>query len=280
MNLFSLEPLPPPPSTPAPETPVEEQVCLGMRLRVPFWCSFRDPTSSNVHRTFPVPPPSTLYGLIASALGLPQDDQSWRGALRFAVAVEIAGEMVETYSKWMKIAEPAKDQTQKDARAAMRSRGLLTPDEAVWTSTTVIRQKLIQPVWVAGVLCAKDTAEQVVSALQNPHWPLYLGESDDPADIEVLGIETPQRTSAAATGAIGGVHENGVLASLPTRFSVRKKKWQLARWLVTVPPPGQPISARSAELWSCFDQVWQFEPAAPPIAEEEPPKKSGRKKKP
>lgn len=265
----------PPPSTAAP---VEEQVCLGIRLRTPFWCSFRDPGSSNVHRTFPVPPPSTLYGLIAAALGLPQDDQSRRAELRFAVAIEEAGEMVETYSKWMKIAEPAKDQTQKDARTAMRSRGLLTPDEAIWTSTTVVRQKLIQPVWIAGVLCSRGAAEQITRALLNPHWPLYLGESDDPVDVEVIGVQRPQSSSAPATGAIGGVHENGVLANLPTRFSMQNRKWQLARWLVTVPQPGQPISAPMDDLWSCFDQVWQFEPVAPPI-EEEAPKRAVKKRK-
>ena len=155
------------------------EVCLGLRLRVPFWCSFRDPISSNVHRTFPIPPPSTLYGLVAAALGLSQDDYSRRDEMRFATAIEKEGEQVESFSKWMKIAEPAKDATQKEAREAMRVRGLLTADEATWVSTTLTRQKLIQPVWIVGVLCSSEVANEISRAFHNPHWPLYLGESDD-----------------------------------------------------------------------------------------------------
>jgi CRISPR-associated Cas5-like protein len=239
------------------------EVCLGLRLCVPFWCGFRDPISSNVHRTFPVPPPSTLYGLIAAALGLSQDDYSRRNEMRFAIAIEKAGEQVETFSKWMKIAEPAKDSTQKDARNAMRIRGLLTPDEATWVSTTLTRQKLIQPIWKVGVLCSGEVADEISSALNNPHWPLYLGESDDSVDVEVLGIETPQPSREAATGTIGGVHAGGTLANLPTRFSqAARGKWELTRWLVTVPKVGEAIAANTADIVACHGQVWQFEPRA------------------
>lgn len=237
------------------------EVCLGVRLHVPFWCSFRDPISSNVHRTFPVPPPSTLYGLVAAALGLLQDDYSRRDEMRFAIAVERAGEQVETFSKWMKIAEPAKDQTQKDARNAMRKRGLLTPDEATWVSTTLTRQKLIQPVWTIGILCRENVAQEIAAALRAPHWPLYLGESDDGIDLEILGVETPQPSDAPLTGIVGGVHGGGTLANLPTRFSQDARgRWELTRWLVTV--PDEPLSISVPDAVACHGHVWQFEPAA------------------
>lgn len=242
---------------------MSEQLCLGLRLRVPFWCSFRDPLSSNVHRTFPVPPPSTLYGLIAAALGLWQDDYSRREEMRFAVAIENAGEQVESYSKWMKIAEPAKDQAQKDARNAMRSRGLLTPDESVWISTTLVRQKMIQPVWVIGILGIRETLEEIQTGIMRPHWPLYLGESDDVVDIESLGIETVRTTMLPATGAIAGIHAGGILANLPARFVAQpKNKWELTRWMVTIPTPGCPIEMCSDDLMQCHGHVWQFEPEA------------------
>jgi CRISPR-associated Cas5-like protein len=238
---------------------------MGLRLHAPFWCGFRDPLSSNVHRTFPVPPPSTLYGLIAAALGLWQDDYSRRDQMRFAVAIESAGEQVESYSKWMKIAEPAKDQAQKDARAAMRSRGLLTPDESVWISTTLVRQKLIQPTWVVGVRGAREVLEEIQSAIARPHWPLYLGESDDVVDIEFLGIEVAQNSTSPATGTVAGVHAGGTLANLPTRFVPQpRNKWELTRWLVTIPMPNNPIETQSDNLVASHGHVWQFEPEANP----------------
>ena len=138
-----------------------DEVCLGLRLRVPFWCSFRDPNSSNVHRTFPVPPPSTLYGLLACALGEPPDYLLHREKVRFAVAVECEGELVESFSKWMKVAEnpltKAKANQKAEVEAALearRARGELTEDVAFWSSTTVVRQKLIKPKWIVGV-CAR-----------------------------------------------------------------------------------------------------------------------------
>ena len=185
------------------------EVCLGLRLRVPFWCGFRDPISSNVHRTFPVPPPSTLYGLVSAALGLSQDDYSRRDEMRFAVAVEKEGEQVETFSKWMKGAEdpfgkaPANKKAEIEiALKSRRARGELTPDGALWVSTTIVRQKLIQPIWKVGVLCSGEVADEVSRALNDPHWPLYLGENDDSVDVEVLGIETTSSNDSSHASAI------------------------------------------------------------------------------
>ena len=70
-------------------------------------------------------------------------------------------------------------------------------------------------------MCAPALADEIIHALKFPEWPLYLGESDDSVDVELLGVETPQPTTQSATGAIGGVHEGGTLASLPARFGLR-----------------------------------------------------------
>jgi CRISPR-associated Cas5-like protein len=241
-------------------------VCLGLRLIVPFWCSFRDPVGTNLHRTFPVPPPSTLYGLVAAALGLAQDDQSRRGEMRFAVAVRHEGELVESYSKWMKAAEGPKDEKEANARAAMRSRGLLTPDESVWISTTIIRQKLIQPVFDVGVLCALPLAREISDAVDEPAFPISLGESDDVVDIVSLGIDDIVPTNEPATGVVSGVQPGGILASLPCRFQpMGRGRWRVSSWLVTVPRPGSPIPSTASDLLKSHGHVWSFEPTDVPV---------------
>ena len=241
---------------------MENSVCLGLRIHVPFWCSFRDPLTSNVHRTFPVPPPTTLYGLCAAALGMAQDDISRRHQMRFAVAVEREGELVETYSTWKKAGEAPKGESQKIAFAAIKARGNLAPDEAQWISTPIIRQKLIRPVFTIGVWTSKTVSDELQSAFKSPAWPLYLGESDDGIDVEILGEEIPQSSKAPATGAVEGVQGGGILASLPRQFKITNKKWELERWLVTVPKVGQPITT-DLELWTCHGHVWSFEPEFP-----------------
>lgn len=241
------------------------EVCFGLRLHVPFWCSFRDPLTSNLHRTFPVPPPTTLYGLIAAALGLSQDDQSYRPAMRFAIAIDQAGELVETYSKWMKAAEGPKGAADVEARDAMRLRGVLTPDESIWISTPIIRQKLIQPIFTVGILCQPEIAQEIAEAIRRPAFPLCLGESDDVVDVEQLGLQIPQPTTAPATGVISGVQEGGTLASLPCRFlAATRGRWELTRWLVTVPRPGNPLTSYSPDLVSCHGHIWNFEPLIAP----------------
>jgi CRISPR-associated Cas5-like protein len=242
---------------------MDNLTCLGLRLHVPFWCSFRDPLTSNLHRTFPVPPPTTLYGLCAAALGLEQDDVSRRHEMRFAIAIEVEGELVETYSTWKKAAEASKGEAEKQARASTRTRGLLTPDEAMWISTPIIRQKLIQPRFIVGILCAPAISQELQSALRHPFHPLCLGESDDAVDIEILGEETPQPSQAMASGAVEGVQAGGALANLPRQFRQTGNKWSLERWLVTVPRAGSPVSAAS-ERWACHSQVWSFEPPIEP----------------
>jgi CRISPR-associated Cas5-like protein len=245
---------------------MDNSVCLGLRIHVPFWCSFRDPLTSNVHRTFPIPPPTTLYGLCAAALGLAQDDISRRHQMRFAIAVEREGELVETYSTWKKAGESPKGEAQKVAFAAIKARGNLAPDEAQWISTPIIRQKLIQPVYTIGIWTSKAVSEELQTAFKSPTWPLYLGESDDGIDVEILGEEIPRSSTQPATGAVEGIQGGGILASLPRQFKITNKKWELERWLVTVPKAGHSIQT-SLELWECHGHVWSFEPEFPPSEE-------------
>lgn len=257
---------------------MENSICLGLRIHVPFWCSFRDPLTSNVHRTFPLPPPTTLYGLCAAALGMAQDDISRRHQMRFAVAVEREGELVETYSTWKKAGEAPKGEAQKIAFASIKARGNLAPNEAQWISTPIIRQKLIQPVYTIGIWTSKAVSDELQSAFKSPAWPLYLGESDDGIDVEILGEETPQASNAPATGAVEGVQGGGILASLPRQFTFNKK-WELERWLVTVPKVGKPIQT-DLELWACHGHVWSFEPEFPVPPTAAFPTKRGRSVRP
>lgn len=245
---------------------MSEDVSLGLRLRVPFWCGFRDPFSSNVHRTLPVPPPTTLYGLAAAALGLPPEEDysycSLRKKMRFAVAIEKPGELIQTYSKWMKATESPKGNDQRLAREDLRRQGILTEDESLWTSTPLVRQKWMKPVYVVGILCSIELAERLETAFKDPYFPLCLGESDDFVDIEILEIEKPQQIKESpATGIIGGVHPGGVIASLPWQFSMDKRsKWHLKRWLVTVPNKDKPIPVSSPDLMRSHGQTWTYEP--------------------
>lgn len=138
---------------------------LQADLNVPGWCSFRVPHGTNVHPTFPVPPSTTLYGLVANALGLAQDDYDLRKKLRFGLSVLKKGELVETYSQWMKW-NPAKNQYRM----------------------LVTKQKLIFPQYRFYLQSEPSLLQEIEQALKNPKRILYLGESDDVVEISKVKI--------------------------------------------------------------------------------------------
>lgn len=214
---------------------------LRFRLEVPFWCSFRDPTGINVHATFRLPPPTTLYGLVANALGLPQDDYDLRPRLRFAIGIARPGELVETYSKIMKVREAK------------------TPAEAakpgnLYISTAVIKQKLVRAVFKVHVLGESELLERVRAALADPARPLYLGESDDVVDVVNPAIvsATPTR-SERFDCAVPGVHQprrgepSASVVNLPYHFTRRgKSDWGIQRRLYTYRLDGGPLLLNGA----------------------------------
>ena len=215
---------------------------LRVLLEVPFWCSFRDPTGINAHTTFRLPPLTTVYGLVANALDLPQDDYSLRPHLRFAVAVERPGELVESYSKIMKVREAK------------------TPEEAakpgnIYISTSVIKQKLIGPAFWIYILANGVELQSLRKALFEPARPLYLGESDDVVDLmEIEIVNSVSVMTDRFDCAIPGVKEPqegetpASIINLPVHFTRRgKSDWGLHRRLYTYQADGKPLVLKQPE---------------------------------
>ncbi|MCW3095502.1 MAG: CRISPR-associated protein Cas5 [Chthonomonadaceae bacterium] len=221
---------------------------LRVLLDVPFWCSFRDPTGINAHTTFRLPPLTTLYGLVANALDLPQDDYSLRPHLRFAVAIERPGELVESYSKIMKVREAK------------------TPEEAakpgnIYISTSVIKQKLIRPAFWVYILANGIELQRLQKALHNPARPLYLGESDDVVDLtDIEIVDSVSVTTDRFDCAVPGVKEPqegntpASIVNLPFHFIRRgKSDWGLQRRLYTYQPDGKSLVLKKPETAYCVD---------------------------
>lgn len=139
---------------------------LRADLQVPWWCSFRVPQSVNVHLTYPVPPPTTLYGLVANALGLPQDDYSWRSRLQFGVRILKRGSLIETYTQWQK----------------------WNPSKNAYTML-VTKQKLLKPAYRLYIGGEANHLEHISDALKDPARILYLGESDDVVEVHNVMVE-------------------------------------------------------------------------------------------
>ncbi|OAT86158.1 CRISPR-associated protein Cas5 [Desulfotomaculum copahuensis] len=148
------------------------EAILAATLEVPFWCSFRVPYTVNVHFTYPVPPVTTLYGLLACAAGYPADCLEPMRYLRFGIGVLHGGRLVETYSKIIKW-------DRRDLRNQMR--------------TLVMKQKIVQPSYKLYVGGPEAMLARLAAALKQPFFPLFLGESDDLVEVGDVGLQ-PVRT--------------------------------------------------------------------------------------
>ena len=148
-------------------------------LEVPFWCSFRMPTAVNYHPTYPVPPITTVYGMIACAMGWPSDNYLEFENLKIGIAIVDSGDRIDAYSRIIKW-----DRRDKNMR------------------TLLMRHKLLQPVYQIFVKGEKILIENIAKALVEPFFPLYLGESDDIVEIKDVKVFPVQKVSTLKVNSI------------------------------------------------------------------------------
>ncbi|WP_256104352.1 CRISPR-associated protein Cas5 [Streptomyces sp. ODS05-4] len=150
---------------------------------VPAWrvdlfapvASFRDPLFPGVTRGLPVPPPSTIRGLLAAATGRDAEPTP----LGIAAWAEGSGTDAETYHPI------AADRSNPPVRGRVRSgKGGMTLRDRPFLVGVYVR------LWLPG-----QDGERVAAALRRPCWPLRLGRSQDV--VHVL----PQRAGARPTSA-------------------------------------------------------------------------------
>ena len=193
----------------------------------PFWASFRQPQAVNVHVTYPIPPPPTLYGMLNAARGKPQDWNADRDYWQISLIIESKGKFLETFSK---IFKPARD------------------GNGLFDRTILMRQKLIRVHYTIYLkidesLYLKTDESLLVEAQQAltaPRWPLYLGESDDVVDIINPRIVECQPTEVEKIHSIiPGFVEGCQLVNMPSHYTeASREQWQMHRQIYSIPPEG------------------------------------------
>ena len=112
--------------------------------------------------------------MLNAARGMPQDWQDDREEWQISLVIKSNGKLIQTFSKIMKIYE----EKRKKAEAAKDKYG-----KGVFQKTTVMRQKMIDVSYTAYFKSTETRLIEAQQALLSPHWPLYLGESDDLVDV-------------------------------------------------------------------------------------------------
>ncbi|GGL19486.1 CRISPR-associated protein Cas5 [Mangrovihabitans endophyticus] len=121
--------------------------------------SFRDPMFPGLTRCLPVPPPSSLRGLLAAAAGTPMEPV----ALGYSAAAAGAGIDAETYHP---IAADGSNPAVRGRVRAIKG-GTTLKDRPFLTHLNVTA-------WIPG-----PDGDRLARALRRPVWPLRLGRSQD-----------------------------------------------------------------------------------------------------
>lgn len=195
----------------------------------PFWASFRQPQTVNVHVTYPIPPPPTLYGMLNAARGKPQDWNADRDDWHISLIVESKGRFLETFSK---IFKPARE------------------GDALFDRTILMRQKLINFHYTIYFKSDESRLVEAQQALMEPNWPLYLGESDDIVDIIKPRIVECHPTEVQQIHSIiPGFVEGCQLVNVPIQFTeATRAQWQMHRQIYSIPPDGESVMLSEPRL--------------------------------
>lgn len=149
-----------PVTAPQPKIAQERQPLPARRVR--FWApvaSFRDPLFPGMAHGLPLPPPSTVRGMLAAATGEPEE------TLPFGMAAWADGDGVdaETYHP---IAADGRNPAVAGRVRAVKG-GMTIKDRPFLAHVQLT-------VWLPG-----SEGERVADALRRPRWPLRLGRSQD-----------------------------------------------------------------------------------------------------
>ena len=71
---------------------------IPIRVEVPV-CAFRPYASREYQDTFPVPPPSSVYGMLLSLLGVPREHKDCHRGAEMAIAVELLPGKAKVFRK-------------------------------------------------------------------------------------------------------------------------------------------------------------------------------------
>lgn len=202
-----------------------EQILNGLVIdaEMPYFACFRKPTSTSIVMTYPLPPFTTIIGMLANTLGVTRanyfeeinklQEEIWLN-LRPLTKLELPSiELV----KILKLT-----QEERETENIERSKSTSFP------SSPMFKYFLPRPTFRFFVASPnKETIDKIEIALKNPFRPLYLGQSDDMVIVNVNWKgEVKQIETQEAWALVEGAHEGNQsveILKLPIAFKGENK---------------------------------------------------------
>jgi CRISPR-associated protein Cas5h len=186
---------------------------------MPYFVCFRKPTSTSLMLTYPVPPFTTVVGMIANALGVPRPAY-FEGITKLQELLWLnlrpllpLGRPSREMAKILKLVGEVREQRQPTS----------------FPSSPMHKYFLVRPAFRFFVASEDgDAIHEIVNALRHPKRPLYLGQSDDMVVVELIwqGKVLPTESNQAWAMLVGVQVSDGQsveLLRLPLAFASERR---------------------------------------------------------
>lgn len=193
---------------------------LGLKFKLEglYFTTFRKPTSTSLIMSYSIPPYTTIRGLIANALGLKRDDYSVQDWVKIGIKPLNFSDRSREMAKMLKL------------------KGTGETHQKIFPSSPMFKEFLVSPSYEIYISGEDDKINLIYSALLQPARPLYIGASDDLADIELSkSVEIEEVNAKQISGVIEGVHENCLVENIPYKFVKKGKDYSLEYMTVSIP---------------------------------------------
>jgi CRISPR-associated protein Cas5h len=174
---------------------------LSFELELLYFSSFRKPTSTSLILTYPIPPFTTIRGLVSNALGLPRDDLFLQEQIKIGIAVKKFGYKNVELAKILKLKETSGDRTVQ------------------FPSSPMFREFIVNPQYIIYIGGEDEIIMRIYESLRDPERPLYLGQSDDLVELNVNApIDIQETESNIIWSAAKGIFSDAFVEKVPFKF--------------------------------------------------------------
>lgn len=169
-----------------------------------YFCCFRQPTTTSVILSLPIPPFTTIRGILENALGFKKDSFALQEE-NLLIGIKPLGKI----EKGTELAKILKLVSREEKPCYKRT----------FPSAPMFRNFLIEPKYRIYLVGEKELINKITEKLENPERPLYLGQSDDLVDVKnIYATEIEKVKSDKIWGVVEGVYNGCEIIKIPYKF--------------------------------------------------------------
>jgi len=169
-----------------------------------YFCCFRQPTTTSLILSFPIPPFTTIRGFLENVLGYERDaftlqNENLLIGIRPIRKIERNTEL----SKILKLIS-------REEKPCFRR---------TFASAPMFKNFLVEPKYKIYLVGEEDLVSKISEKLENPERPLYIGQSDDLVDVNNIQVVNVEKTkNNKIWSIIEGIYNGCEIVKLPYKF--------------------------------------------------------------